>query len=152
MKVAIGADHAGFALKSQVMRHFGGVEWLDQGTFSEESCDYPDVADKVAAMVAAGEADTGILICGTGAGMAIAANKVPGIRAVACSDTYTARLTRLHNDANVLCIGARVVGFGMAAELVGVWLNTPFDGGERHLRRLAKVAAIEARGRAADNL
>ena len=145
MKVAIGADHAGFALKQVVMASFPDVTFVDVGTSSLESCDYPDFAVAVARQVAAGEVDTGILICGTGVGMSIAANRVPGVRAAGCSETYTARLTRDHNNANVLCLGSRVVGEGVACDLVDVWLHTPFSGGERHQRRLDKVHALDAR-------
>jgi len=109
MKIAIGSDHAGFSLKEQLRLTFADHDFVDFGTYSEASCDYPDVALKVAHAIRDGEADLGVLVCGTGVGMAIAANKVQGIRAAACSETYTAKLTRDHNNANVLCIGSRVV-------------------------------------------
>ncbi|NUP99042.1 MAG: ribose 5-phosphate isomerase B [Armatimonadetes bacterium] len=146
MKVAIGADHAGFELKQTILESFPDIDFVDVGTSSLASCDYPDFAVAVAELVSSGEAATGILICGTGVGMAMAANKVPGIRAACCSETYTARLTRDHNDANVLCIGSRVVGDGVACDLVQVWLATAFGGGERHRRRLDKLTAIESQG------
>jgi ribose 5-phosphate isomerase B len=147
MKIAIGSDHAGFALKERLRLLLAEHEVVDCGTLSEASCDYPDIAERVARAVAAGEVATGILVCGTGVGMAIAANKVAGIRAVACSETYTARLTREHNDANILCLGARVVGDGVAEDLVRVWLATPFSEGGRHVGRLNKIAALEAGGK-----
>lgn len=143
MKVAIGADHAGFALKEAIRAHFTEVEFIDVGTHSEASCDYPDYAVAVARKVASGEAETGVLVCGTGVGMSMTANRVPGIRAAACSESYTARLTRDHNDANVLCIGSRVVGEGVAIDIVEAWLGTTFSGGERHVRRLQKMHALD---------
>jgi len=143
MKIAIGSDHAGFSLKELLRLTFADQEFVDFGTYSEASCDYPDVALKVAHAVRDCEADLGVLVCGTGVGMAIAANKVQGIRAAACSETYTAKLTRDHNDANVLCIGSRVVGPGVAEEILRAFLDTPFCGDERHARRLRKISAIE---------
>lgn len=144
MKVALGSDHAGYALKRRVAEWLRreGHEVLDEGTFSEESCDYPDFALGVARRVSSGEAERGIAICATGIGMAMAANKVRGIRAAVCNDIYTARYSRLHNDANVLALGARVVGPGVAEEIVRTWMETPFEGG-RHSRRLEKIARIE---------
>jgi ribose 5-phosphate isomerase B len=141
--VAIGADHAGFALKEHLRRELSEVELLDFGTHSEDSCDYPDVAAAVARAVAAGEVALGILVCGTGVGMSIAANKVGGVRAAACSETYTARLTRLHNDANVLCLGARAIGPDLAADVARMFVATAFDGGDRHRRRLAQIVELE---------
>ncbi len=145
MKIAVGSDHAGFALKDTVIKHLriGGHEVTDCGTYSAVSCDYPVYAKAVCEKVASGEADRGILICGTGIGMSIAANKVRGIRAACCSDTYSARYTRLHNDANVLCFGARVVGEGLALELVDMFVATPFDNTGNHPRRVAKIAEME---------
>ncbi len=150
MRVALGCDHAGHALKLQVAEWLRGQghEVLDEGTFSEESCDYPDFALGVARRVASGEAERGIAICATGIGMAMAANKVRGVRAAVCNDLYTARYSRLHNDANVLALGARVVGPGLAGEIVRTWMETRFEGG-RHSRRLEKIAGIE-RGREGD--
>ena len=144
MKVALGCDHAGFGLKELVSACLreAGHEVLDQGTFSDSSCDYPDFAERVARLVSAGEAERGIAICGTGIGMAMTANKLPGVRAAACNDIYTARYSRLHNDANVLTLGARVVGPGVAEEIVRTWMETPFEGG-RHARRLERLTEIE---------
>lgn len=146
MKVALGCDHAGFALKETVAACLEreGHEVLDQGTFSTESCDWPDYARSVAEAVMAGEAERGIAICGTGVGMCMAANRFPGVRAALCNDTYTARYSRMHNDANVLTMGARVIGPGVAEEIVRVWMGTPFEGG-RHSRRLEKLAEMERR-------
>lgn len=144
MKVALGSDHAGYALKLQVAAWLQreGYEVVDEGTFSDESCDYPDFALGVARRVACGEADRGIAVCATGIGMAMAANKVRGVRAAVCNDLYTARFSRLHNDANVLALGARVVGPGVAEEIVRTWMETPFEGG-RHSRRLDKIVDVE---------
>lgn len=144
--VAIGADHAGYELKELIRDAIGGVDWIDCGCPGTESVDYPDYARAVAELVAAGEAERGVLICGTGVGMSITANKVPGIRAAACSVGFTARMCREHNDANVLCLGARVVGPGVALELVELFLATAFDGGERHARRVDKMMALDLRG------
>lgn len=146
MRVALGCDHAGFILKDVVAACLtqGGHEVLDEGTDSDASCDWPEFAERVARRVSAGEAERGIAICGTGAGMAMAANKLPGVRAALCNDLYTARYSRLHNDANVLTMGARVIGPGVAEEIVRTWMDTPFEGG-RHVRRLDKLAEIESR-------
>ncbi len=146
MKVALGCDHAGYPLKGVVAACLErlGHEVLDEGTFSGESCDWPEFAEKVARRVLAGEAGRGIAICGTGAGMAMAANKLPGVRAAACNDLYTARYSRFHNDANVLTMGARVIGPGVAEEIVEIWMETPFEGG-RHSRRLDMLAEMERR-------
>lgn len=144
MRVALGADHGGFQLKEAIKGWLSemGVEWTDFGTFSEESCDYPDYAREVAIRVARGEYDRGILVCGSGIGMCIAANKVTGVRAALCHDVYSARVTREHNDSNVLTLGGRVVGPGLAREILEVWLRTPFAG-ERHARRVAKIGELE---------
>ena len=144
--LAIGSDHGGFALKQAVMAHLRekGIEYRDYGTYTEDSCDYPEFGEAVARAVASGEADRGIAICGTGIGISIAANKVRGIRAAVCGDCYSAEMTRRHNDANVLCMGARVVGSGLAMKIVDVFLETPFEGG-RHARRVAKIHEIEDR-------
>lgn len=144
MRIALGADHAGVSLKKQVMhwldlRH---VPYQDFGTGDDESVDYPDFAESVARSVASGTCDRGILICGTGIGMAIAANKVGGIRAAPVSDVATARLSREHNDANVLALGARITEEATAHEIVDVFLDTPYGGG-RHDRRLRKIIALE---------
>ena len=145
MKIAIGCDHGGFQLKAAVMQYLAdkGYAYEDFGTFSEESCDYPDIAIKVAEEVAAGKYDKGILICGTGIGIGIAANKVPGIRAALCHDTFSAHASREHNDANILTMGQRVIGQGLALDIVDIWLHTAFEGG-RHQRRIDKIHAREA--------
>ena len=144
--LAIGSDHGGFALKQEVMEHLRekGVEYKDFGTYTEESCDYPEFGEAVARAVASGECERGIAICGTGIGISIAANKVRGVRAAVCGDCYSAEMTRRHNDANILCMGARVVGSGLAMKIVDVFLDTPFEGG-RHARRVAKIHEIEDR-------
>ncbi len=144
MTIAIGSDHNGVALKEALLQGvLQGHAVRDFGVFTPESVDYPDIAFAVAHAVASGEYERGILICGTGIGMAIAANKVKGIRAAPCSDVYSAKMSRRDNDANILCLGGRVVGPGLAAEIVTVWLNEPFAGG-RHARRLEKIRAQEA--------
>lgn len=139
MRIAIGCDHTGVDLKrallDSVLREHDVV---DMGTNSKESVDYPDIAKLVAHAVVRGEAERGILICGTGIGMAMVAGKVKGIRAARCSEPYSAEMSRRHNDANVLCFGARVIGSGMAEKIVEKWLSTPFDGG-RHVRRVEKI-------------
>ena len=146
--IAIGSDHAGFDLKEKVIRHMDklGIEWKDYGTYSMDSCDYPVFGEAVARAVAGGEAEKGIVICGTGAGIAMTANKVKGIRAAVCSDCYSAELTRRHNDANVLALGARVTGDELAMRLVDIFLTTPYEGG-RHARRVGLVAELEERER-----
>lgn len=138
MKVAIGSDHGGFEYKGKIIDFLNknGYEVKDFGTYSNESCDYPEYAHQVANAVVSGEFDRGILICGTGIGMSIAANKVKGIRAALCSDTFSAHATREHNDSNVLCLGARAIGDELALDIVKVWLETNFSNGERHLRRI----------------
>ena len=144
MKIAIGCDHAGPALKAEVLAYLDeiGVEYVDLGVQEGEKCDYPDKAQEVCEKVTSGECEMAVLICGTGIGISMAANKVKGIRAACCSDYFSAKYTRAHNDANVLCFGARVVGAGLACELVKVFLETPFEGG-RHQRRVDKIHAIE---------
>lgn len=145
MKIAIGCDHGGFQLKTAIMKYLDDqkVAYQDFGTFSEESCDYPDIAIAVAEAVAAQTFDKGILICGTGIGIGIAANKVPGIRAALCHDTFSARASREHNDANILTMGQRVIGQGLALDIVDIWLHTEFAGG-RHQRRIDKIHQREA--------
>jgi tRNA threonylcarbamoyl adenosine modification protein (Sua5/YciO/YrdC/YwlC family)/ribose 5-phosphate isomerase B len=147
MRVAIGSDHAGFPLKLEIVKHFNeaGQGYHDFGTYDTAACDYPDFAQAVAEVVARGEYDRGILVCGTGIGMSIAANKVPGIRAALCHDIYSARQSRKHNGANVLCLGTRIIGVGLALEITEAWLETPFSQGERHLRRNTKIAALESK-------
>jgi len=143
-RIAIGSDHGGYALKESLKTFLRelGFHYEDVGTFSEASVDYPDIAEKVAEQVASGSASCGIMIDGAGVGSAMAANKVPGIRAAACYDTYTARNSREHNNANILVLGSRNLGIDIAKEIVKVWLNTGFGGG-RHLRRVEKIAEIE---------
>lgn len=145
MKVAIGADHGGVHLKAAIKALLDelNVAYIDFGTDSEASVDYPDIAEPVAKAVAAGEYDRGILICGTGIGIGIAANKVAGIRAALCHDTFSAHASREHNNANILTMGERVIGPGLAGDIVKIWLTTEFEGG-RHERRVAKIAELEA--------
>ena len=139
MKIAIAADHGGFEYKNKIIKHLSGYEVKDFGTFSEESCDYPEFAKKVALEVASGNYDRGILICGTGIGMSICANKVKGIRAALCSDKFSAKATREHNDSNILCMGARVIDLPLAIEITDIWLSTPFSNEERHIRRIGMI-------------
>jgi ribose 5-phosphate isomerase B len=145
MRIAIGADHAGFALKQHLadtLRRLGH-DVDDRGTHSETPVDYPPICADVARLVAGGRADRGIVVGGSGQGEQMTANKIAGIRAALCNDLYTARLSRAHNDANVLAMGGRIVAFGLADEIVALWLETPFDGG-RHQRRLDQIAALES--------
>ena len=144
MRIALGADHAGFPLKTFVAKHLAdrGHEVIDLGTDSEESVDYPSFCAAVGRAVVAGEADTGIVMGGSGQGEAIAANKVHGVRAALCHDEWTARFARLHNDANVLSMGGRILGEALALAIVDVFLDTDFEGG-RHVRRLEQIATIE---------
>ena len=146
--IAIGSDHGGFELKREIMAHLDslGLEYKDYGTYSPESCDYPVYGEAVARAVASGAAERGILICGTGIGISIAANKVRGIRAANCGDCFSAEFTRRHNDANILALGARVVGPGLALKIVDTFLDTPFEGG-RHARRVDLISELEARER-----
>ncbi len=143
-KITIGCDHAAYELKLKVIAHLQerGVEVIDVGTDSSESCDYPVFAHKVCKNVQDGVTELGILVCGTGIGMSMAANKHRGIRAAACSDTFSARLTRAHNNANVLCFGERVVGTGLACDLVDCFIDTDFEGG-KHQRRVDMIMDIE---------
>ena len=145
--LAIGSDHGGFKLKKAVMKHLAerGVEYRDYGTFSAESCDYPDFGEAVGRAVASGECERGIVICGTGIGISIAANKVRGVRCALCGDCYSAQMCREHNDANVLALGARVLGEGLALKIVDTYLDSSFQGG-RHARRVAKIMALEDKG------
>jgi len=140
--LAIGSDHAGFCLKQAVMAHLKerGIEFKDYGTYSEASCDYPDFAEAVSQAIIGGEADRGILICGTGIGISIAANRHREIRAAVCGDCFSAEATREHNDANVLAMGARVVGEGLALKIVDTFLDTPFSNGANHVRRISKLS------------
>jgi ribose 5-phosphate isomerase B len=147
MRVAIGADHAGFLLKQHLVAILTrlGHDVNDRGTNSEEPVDYPPICADVARLVAGGKADRGIVVGGSGQGEQLAANKVRGIRAALCNDLYTARLSRAHNDANVLSMGGRIVGFGLAEEILTLWLATPFEGG-RHQRRVDQIMEIERQG------
>ena len=147
MKVAIGADHAGFELKEHLRKVLAddGHDVVDCGTGSTESVDYPPICAAVGRLVAAGDADRGIVIGGSGQGEQIAANKVPGVRAALCNDLYLARMSRQHNDANVLSLGGRVIAFALADEILRLWLATEFEGG-RHQRRLDQLAEIEREG------
>ena len=146
-KLVIGCDHAAPELKAIVRDHLieRGFEVIDVGTHTTDSCNYPDYAHALCTKIQSGECDLGILICGTGIGMSMAANKHKGIRAACCSDTFSARLTRLHNDANVLCFGARVVGQGLALDLADIFVDTEFEGG-KHKTRIDMFAAFEDTG------
>ena len=140
IKIAIGSDHGGFEYKASIIKalQVKGYDVVDMGTYSPEYCDYPIIAKKVARAVAKGDFEKGILVCGTGIGMSMAANKVKGIRAAVCGDTFSARATRAHNNANILCLGQRVVGEGLALDIVDIWLTTKFEGG-RHERRVNMI-------------
>ena len=144
-KITVGCDHAGLGLKKIVISHLEerGFEVLDVGTHTTDSCDYPQIAHALCQNIQNGTTELGILICGTGIGMSMAANKHRGIRAAACSDTFSARLTRVHNNANVLCFGERVVGMGLALDLVDAFINAEFEGG-KHQRRVDMITQIEA--------
>lgn len=145
MTVAVGSDHGGYALKQKVIRHLEerGIPYEDMGCHSEDSCDYPVYGHAVAKAVAGGGCERGIVICTTGIGISIAANKVAGIRCALCNDSFSAKMTRLHNDANMLALGGGMVGGNLALEIVDVFLDTPFSGEDKHLRR---VRAIEDAG------
>jgi ribose 5-phosphate isomerase B len=144
MRIAIGADHAGFALKEHLVATLRrlGHDMDDRGTFTTQAVDYPEISADVARAVATGRADRGIVLGGSGQGEQMAANKVPGVRAALCNDLYTARMSREHNDANVLTMGGRIVAFTLAEEIVSVWLTTPFEGG-RHQRRISQIHELE---------
>lgn len=146
MRIAIGTDHRGFALRTKLidLLHKLGHEVFDTGTYTPDAIDYPDIAAQVADKVSRGEADRGILVCGTGLGMCIAANKFPGVRATPCHDDITAELSRRHNDSNVLCLSADLLGERLIDRMIEIWLSAPFDGG-RHSRRLQKIADLEHR-------
>ncbi len=141
--IAIGSDHAGYGLKCEIIKHLEekGVEFIDCGC-SGESVDYPDIAEKTCEKVTSGEAEKAILVCGTGVGISMSANKIKGIRAALCGDWYSAKYTRMHNDANVLCMGGRVIGAGLAAEITDIFLETEFEGG-RHVSRVDKIMKLE---------
>ena len=142
--LAIGSDHAGFNLKKVLKKELDaqGIAYCDYGTLDGASVDYPLIAQDVAGAVASGACERGILVCGTGVGMSIAANKVDGVRASLCHDVFSARMTRLHNDSNILCMGERVIGPGLAIDILNAWLNTDFEGG-RHQRRVDQIARIK---------
>ena len=142
--IALGADHGGYVLKEEIKKHLEkkGIDYIDFGTYSSDSVDYAKIAYKTCKSVTSGECEKAILCCGTGIGISMAANKVKGIRAACCSDWFSAKYTRLHNDANALCLGGRVVGAGLALEMVDVFLSTEFEGG-RHQRRVDQITAIE---------
>lgn len=147
MKLVIGCDHGAVELKDSVKavisQEFPDIELNDVGTFSGESVDYPDIAEKVCAEIISGRSDRGIVLCGTGIGISIACNKVKGIRCALCNDTFSARMSREHNDANVMAMGGRVIGFGPAGDIVRAFLTTDFSQGERHMRRIEKIMALE---------
>ncbi len=141
--IALGCDHGGYELMQEVIVHLEkrGIKYKNFGTYSKESCDYPEFAQAVAHAVTDGVCEKGILICGTGIGISIAANKVPGIRAALCHDCFSAKATREHNNANILAMGGRVVGAGLALDIVDLFLDTPFSEDERHIRRIEKIEA-----------
>ncbi len=143
--IFIGSDHGGFDLKESVKSHLEqrAIEYQDLGTFSHDSCDYAKIAEKVANAVVKSKTGLGLLFCGTGVGISIAANKVKGVRAACCSDYFSAKLTRQHNNANILCLGGRVVGYGLADELVDIFLDTNFSDEDRHQRRIDQITQIE---------
>lgn len=145
MKIAIGTDHGGFNLKKALTDYLEKekIEYKDFGCYSTDSCDYNDFGEKVAEAVSKGEYDFGILICGTGIGMSIVANKVKGIRCAHCGDVFSAKATREHNDANMLAMGERVIGAGLMVDIVDAFLKTPFSNGERHIRRIQKIKDLE---------
>lgn len=142
--IAIASDHAALDLKAEIKNHLEaqGFSVTDYGTYTKDSCNYPDYAEKVCNAITECKQDLGILVCGTGIGMSMAANKCKGIRAACCTDTFSARFTRLHNDANVLCMGARVIGAGLACDIADIFINTDFEGG-RHQTRVDMVMALE---------
>lgn len=146
-RIVVGSDHAGFAYKQRILQKLTdmGVKHEDYGAYNDQASDYVDYAVKVAEAVSEGKADYGILVCGSGVGMNIAADKVPGIRAALCGETYTARMCREHNDANILVLAERVIGVEVALDVVAEWLKTPFSGEERHVRRLGKIKDLEVK-------
>ena len=145
MKIAVACDHGGLTLKNAMVAYVEklGHEVKDFGTYTKDSCDYPDFAVQAAEAVASGDCERGIVVCSSGIGVSIVANKVPGVRCAHCHDLYCAKYTRLHNDANMIAFGEKVVGVGMMEELVNTFLTTAYEGGERHDRRLAKITEIE---------
>lgn len=145
MSIVLGADHGGFALKEAIKKHLiqKGLEVLDVGTFDTNSCDYPNIAKEACQKIVDNTCECGILVCGTGIGISIAANKVSGIRAASCQDFFAAKYTRLHNNSNVLCLGERITGIGSALEMVDVFLNTDFEQGGRHQSRIDLITKME---------
>lgn len=143
LKVVIGSDHGGFHYKDAIIDYLKArnIEYVDVGTYTRESCDYPEIAKKAAEKIVSGEVNRGILVCGTGIGMSIAVNKYKGIRAALCGDTYSARVSRAHNNANVLCLGERVIGEHLALDIVDIWLKTGFEGG-RHKHRVDMIDGV----------
>ncbi len=143
-KIIIGCDHGGLDLKNEIISHLNkrGIEVTDVGTYTADSCNYPDYARALCTRIQSGEFERGILVCGTGIGMSMAANKHNGIRAACCSDTFSTRMTRMHNDANVLCLGGRVVGAGLAFDMVDLFVDTEFEGG-RHTARVQMISDVE---------
>lgn len=144
MKIAVACDHGGFRLKNVLIQEMKnqGYEVVDFGTYNEDSCDYPDYAVKAARAVASGDCEKGVVVCGTGIGVSMTCNKVHGIRCALCHDVFSAKATRTHNDANMLAMGQRVIGEGLAVEILNAWLNTEFEGG-RHVQRIEKMMKIE---------
>lgn len=145
MRIVIGCDHGGLELKEiikKMLAQYPNTEVTDVGTYTNDAVDYPDIAEKLCKEITSGRADRGIALCGTGIGISIAANKINGIRAALCHDVYSARMARAHNDANVLALGGRVLGAGLACEIIREWLETRFEGG-RHARRVDKIMALE---------
>ena len=144
--IAIGSDHGGYALKQEILKHLEekGIDYIDCGCFSTDSVDYPDIAEAVCANITDGSCEKGILLCGTGIGISMAANKIRGIRAALCHSEFDAKMCREHNDANVMCLGGRTTGTNIALEMVDLYLNTDF-GGDRHQRRVDKIMAIESK-------
>ena len=142
--IAIGSDHGGFELKEHIKKHLEErkLEYKDFGCYDENSVDYPDIAEKVCNAINSGDADKGILVCGTGIGISIAANKIDGIRAAHCHDVYSAEMTKRHNNANVICMGGRVIGRELAFKIIDAWLDAEFEGG-RHQKRIDKIHALE---------
>lgn len=142
--IAIGSDHGGYELKEHIKKHLDerNLEYKDFGCYDENSVDYPDIAEKVCNAINAKEADKGILVCGTGIGISIAANKIDGIRAAHCHDVYSAEMTKRHNNANVICMGGRVIGRELAFKIIDAWLDAEFEGG-RHQKRIDKIHALE---------
>lgn len=141
MKIGIASDHGGFALKQKLIDHFKNIELIDHGTYSRDSCDYPDFVEKLCEKIQSNEISCGIIICGTGIGVSIAANKMKGIRAALCCNEFMAEMSRRHNDANVLALGARVIGDELAIRITETWMKSSFDGG-RHQNRIDKIALL----------